>query len=282
MKSFRYNTDDLFNPALQALHALGGSATIAEMEDRVARDLRLSDEDLSIMHRGNRTKFGYRLAWARTYLKNYGVIENSSQGVWALTAQGRQTRSVDKEAVKRHLAQRYTDDGDVESAVAGQETTEETEAELNWQSELLEVLLGMDPAQFERLCQRVLRELGFINVEVTGRAGDGGIDGKGVLRVGGVLSFHVLFQCKRYRGSISPSQIRDFRGSLMGRADKGLFITTGTFTREATREAQRDGASPIDLIDGTQLMDIMKDLELGVKKYQVERVEIRKDWFQSI
>ena len=281
MKSFRYNYDDLFNPTLQALHDLGGSCTISELEDRVARILRLSDDDLNVMHRGNKTKFSYRLGWARTYLKKYGLIENSSRGIWALAAQGRETRTVDKEVVKRQVQLPYREDGHVRTAGADEEA-EETTIELDWQSEMLELLLGMDPAQFERLCQRVLRELGFVNVEVTGRSGDGGIDGKGVLRIGGVLSFHLLFQCKRYRGSISPSQIRDFRGSLVGRADKGLFITTGTFTREATREAQRDGASPIDLIDGTQLMDIMKGLELGVKKYQVERVEIRRDWFQSI
>lgn len=280
MEKFRYKYDELFNPALEALRELGGSGTIMELEDRVAWDLGLSDDDLSVMHRGNTTKFSHRLAWARSYLKKYGLMENSERGVWALTPLGRETKAVDKDAVKKKVQLPFRE-GHRAHAVVADEEAEEATPEADWQGELLEVLQSMDPARFERLSQRVLRELGFVNVEVTGRSGDGGIDGKGVLRIGGVLSFHVVFQCKRYRGGVSPSQVREFRGSWMGRADKGLFITTGTFSREAIREAQREGASPIDLIDGTQLMDIMKGLELGVKRYQVERVEIQRDWFES-
>jgi restriction system protein len=142
----------------------------------------------------------------------------------------------------------------------------------------------MDPSAFERLVQRLLRESGFIQVEVTGRSGDGGIDGKGVIRLGGLLSFHVIFQCKRYRGSVSVSQLRDFRGAMVGRADKGLLITTGNFTRDAMREAVRDGAPAIDLIDGETLVDRLKELELGVKTelIQSEQVNIEREWFESI
>ncbi|WP_206528489.1 restriction endonuclease, partial [Mesorhizobium sp. M7A.F.Ca.CA.002.05.1.1] len=120
------------------------------------------------------------------------------------------------------------------------------------------ILLALDPAAFERLCQRILREAGFIKVEVTGRSGDGGIDGTGVLRVN-LLSFHVLFQCKRWKGSVGSGVVRDFRGAMVGRADKGLVITTGTFTADARREAVRDGAPAIDLIDGDGLCDLLKD-----------------------
>ena len=142
----------------------------------------------------------------------------------------------------------------------------------------------MEPAAFERLVQRLLREAGFIQVEVTGRSGDGGVDGKGIMRLGGMLSFRVIFQCKRYQGSITPSQIRDFRGAMVGRADKGLFITTGNFTKEAVREATRDGAPAIDLIDGDQLVEKLKEFELGVrtKKIEVEQVAIDGNWFSSI
>jgi restriction system protein len=130
----------------------------------------------------------------------------------------------------------------------------------------------------------MLRELGFINVEVTGRAGDGGIDGKGMLRLGGILSFPVVFQCKRYKGSVSPSQIRDFRGSMIGRADKGLFFTTGNFSRDAMKEAQRDGAPPIDLLDGYQFADNMRKLGLGVdiEIEKIEKVKVKKDWFKDL
>ena len=147
---------------------------------------------------------------------------------------------------------------------------------------LLNTLFMITPSAFERLAQRLLRESGFIQVEVTGKTGDGGIDGKGIVRVSGLLSFHVIFQCKRYKGTIAPSQIRDFRGAMQGRADKGLFITTGSFTREAIKEASRDGAPPIDLVDGDQLADKLKEFRLGVATEFVEKVTVNEPWFESI
>lgn len=142
----------------------------------------------------------------------------------------------------------------------------------------------MDPYAFERLVQRFLRESGFIQVQVTGQTGDGGIDGIGIMRLGGLLSFHVIFQCKRYKGSVSASQVRDFRGAMVGRADKGLLITTGNFTKDAIREATRDGAPAIDLIDGDLLINKLKELGLGVniEIVEVEDISIDKDWFLSL
>jgi len=156
--------------------------------------------------------------------------------------------------------------------------------ETTWKDELLSTLINMDPSAFERLIQRFLRESGFIQVEVTGRSGDGGIDGKGILRLGGLLSFHVLFQCKRYQGSVTPSQVRDFRGAMVGRADKGLLVTTGTYTKDAVKEATRDGATAIDLIDGDLLVEKLKDLNLGIetKLVSVEEVVIDHEWFSNI
>ena len=175
------------------------------------------------------------------------------------------------------IAGRY---GAAETAEA--ETDEPELSKLEWQDELLEILYNISPDQFERLCQRLLRELEFGNVEVPGKSGDGGIDGKGVLRLGGVMSFHVVFQSKRYKGSVSSSQLRDFRGGMIGRADKGLFITTGTFTRDARKEALRDGAPPIDLIDGEMLAEKLKELGLGLHVEMVEKVTVNRDWFTSI
>ena len=145
-----------------------------------------------------------------------------------------------------------------------------------------QVLISLQPAAFERLIQRLLRESGFTQVEVTGKSGDGGIDGKGIVRVSGLLSFHVMFQCKKYEGTVSSNQIRDFRGAMQGRADKGLFVTTGAFTRDAIKEATRDGAPPIDLIDGEQLADKLKELTLGVRTKVFESIEIDEQWFKAI
>lgn len=163
-----------------------------------------------------------------------------------------------------------------------QETKNEVDYSEEWKEKLLNILYSISPAAFERLAQRILRESGFSQVEVTGKVGDGGIDGKGIVRVSGLLSFHVIFQCKRYKGSVSPSQIRDFRGAMQGRADKGLFITTGNFTRDALKEATRDGAPPIDLIDGELLCEKLKELKLGITTQFIEQVEIKTEWFDKL
>lgn len=276
--------DALFNPLLQAIHKLGGSASVSEQEDEVANILKLTDAEISEIHRGNRTKLSYRLAWARNYLKRYGLIDNSSRGVWTLTAEGQRQQSLDKSEVKKFvqsLGKQEDKDAPDDGArlVGGSELQEN-----DWEDELLEVIKLMAPDGFERLCQRLLRESGFIQVEVTGKTNDGGIDGKGVVRIGGLLSFHVIFQCKRYQGSVSSPTVRDFRGAMVGRADKGLLITTGTFTKDARSEAQRDGAPPIDLIDGEALVQKLKELRIGVqvKEKVVEDVLIDRNYFQAV
>ena len=272
--------DELLSPLFQAMHALGGSASIAEQEDAVATMLHLTEKDVAEIHRGNRTKFSYRLAWARTYLKRFGLIENSARGVWSLTAEGIKLKAIDKEKVRKAVQAQ-----DRRKEIVNSESIIEVEtAQETWQDELLRVIKNISPEAFERLCQRLLRESGFTHVEITGRSGDGGIDGKGVVRVGGLLSFHVIFQSKRYKGSVSAAVVRDFRGAMVGRADKGLLITTGTFTRDARTEAQRDGAPPIDLIDGEDLIEKLKQLNIGVEVRQrvIEDIVIKKDFFESI
>lgn len=277
------NFDRLMNPTIEALHELGGSGTIEEIFAKVAQLLDLSDEQLEQLHnpeRGGQTEVEYRLAWARTYLKKYGILENSSRGVWALTAVGRQTQKVNPRTVKKFVQEKSKKQKQLDEE--GQDLADEDE--LSWRERLLAVLLQMDPSAFERLTQRLLRESGFIQVEVTGRSGDGGIDGKGIMRLGGLLSFHVIFQCKRYSGSVSVSQVRDFRGAMVGRADKGLLITTGNFTKDAIVEATRDGAPAIDLIDGDLLIDKLKELSLGVqtRRVEIEQIEIDQNWFLTI
>jgi len=164
------------------------------------------------------------------------------------------------------------------------EDDDEPTTKVEWQEELLGVILKMTPSAFERLIQRLLRESGFVQVEVTGQSGDGGVDGHGIMRLGGLLSFHVIFQAKRWKGAVGSSQVRDFRGAVVGRADKGLLITTGAFTKDAIKEATRDGAPAIDLVDGDQLVEKLKQLSLGVstKKIEVEQVSVDPKWFSSL
>jgi len=276
--------DQLMNATLAALHALGGSASIPELVERVIADLHCSREVVEQPH-GNRgmTELEYRLAWARTYLKKYGLLDNSSRAVWSLTPKGLETKSVEPREVVKSVramfaAERKAEDAGERDIVEAEETSEVA----SWREKLVTRLLAMPPPSFERLCMRVLRESGFIQVEVTGRTGDGGIDGYGVVRLVGMLSFRVSFQCKRYRDNVSASVVRDFRGAMMGRAEKGLIITTSGFTRDARQEATRDGATAIDLIDGELLADKLKELGLGVRTKMVEAVEIDDDWFTSV
>lgn len=273
--------DALMNPLIQALKSLGGSGTVEEITNKVAEMAGLTDEQLELIHdpdKGGMTEIEYRLAWSRTWLKRYGLLENSSRGVWALTAKGNKIDRLDeKEVVKTVRAQLKKEREDTAH-------DEDSTAETTWRDELLETLLKMPAAAFERLVQRMLRESGFTQVEVTGRSGDGGVDGKGLMRLGGLLSFHVIFQCKKWQGAVSAGQVRDFRGAMVGRADKGLLVTTGTFTKDAVREATRDGAPAIDLVDGEQFLDKLKELSLGVKikKVEVEEVSVEHEWFASI
>lgn len=197
-----------------------------------------------------------------------------------MTAEGQNIGDINKSEIKRFVAALDRK----ELGINQPETKVNEVAELGWEEQLIECVRGITPVAFERLSQRLLREAGFTQVEVTGRSGDGGIDGKGVVRIGGLLSFHMIFQCKRFKGSVGSSLIRDFRGAMIGRADKGLMITTGTFTAEARREAQRDGAPPIDLIDGEALVQKLKELELGVivRQRVVEDVEVNSKFFEGI
>lgn len=280
--------DELFSPLIKALRELGGSGSIEEIYAKTVEIAGLSEDVLSQMHdpeKSNMTEVGYRLAWARTYLKKYGLLENSSRGIWSLTAKGTSAEAVDSAEVlrvvrtldKQEPAKKQPKKSD--EPEIGKELPEEE----RWKDKLNVVLTQqLSPQGFERLVQRILRESGFVAVEVTGRTGDGGIDGKGIARINGFMSFHVLFQCKRYKGSVGSSEIRDFRGAMVGRADKGLFITTGTFTPAAVKEATRDGAPPIDLVDGDELAEKLKELSLGVTTELVPRVVVNPDWFAAL
>ncbi len=281
--------DELLIPTVKALIALGGSGSIEEINTKIYEITRLPEASLQIPHNeeGSVSEIDYRLAWSRSYLKKFGLLENSSRGVWALLKADIDVSKLDYTRIVRTVREQNRQiqkEANQTKAISEvkEEVNEDVENEEAWKESLLDVLYNITPAAFERLAQRILRESGFSQVEVTGKSGDGGIDGKGIVRISGLLSFHVIFQCKRYRGSVTPSQIRDFRGAMQGRADKGLFITTGTFTKEAVKEATRDGAPPIDLINGEVLCEKLKELKLGITTEFIEQVNIKKDWYSNL
>jgi len=215
------------------------------------------------------------------------LIRNASRGVWETTPDGRLVKEKSIEPLWRGYQARLREQRrkrkrvlDAAGADLATDVSDDTDS---WREELLQSLLSMSPDGFERLAQRLLRAAGFINSRVTGSSGDGGIDGMGVYRLS-LVSFPVYFQCKRYRGSVGPDKVRDFRGAMAGRGDKGLLITTGTFTPDAKREATRDGAPPIDLIDGELLCELLKDHNLGVRTTErtVEDVEVVASFFEEL
>ncbi|MBN8569895.1 MAG: restriction endonuclease [Ignavibacteria bacterium] len=267
--------DELYVPLIKSLKILGGSGNIEEINEKIYELEQYPDAALNIPHGDGRTEIEYRLAWARTKLKQLGILENSARSVWALTNKEINEEEFDKKKISKENSKLRKD-------VINELGIESEEIIVDWKDNLLQKIFSISPDAFERLTQRILRESGFIQVEVTGKVGDGGIDGKGIVRVSGFLSFHVIFQCKRYKSSVTASQIRDFRGAMQGRADKGLFVTTGTFTRDAIKEATRDGAPPIDLIDGELLCDKLKELKLGINVEYVEDVKINYGWFDKL
>jgi len=261
-------------PVVDALRELGGSGRPDEVREVIARRLHISDQEQSEpLPSGVQSRFENRVHWARFHLAKAGYIDSSQHGVWTLTEKGRalgnMTLDQARQIVKDVSAQ-------IKHRTRAEDAPQSDEEDIpfNYREEIAAKLHSLPPAGFQRFCQRLLRESGFQEVTVTGRSGDGGIDGIGVLQVNPLVSFKVLFQCKRYAGSVSPSQVRDFRGAMMGRADKGIIITTGSFTSEARKEAVRDGVPPIELVDGEKLVGMLEQLQLGLRPRQTYEIDL--------
>jgi restriction system protein len=276
-----------FRPIIEVLLESGGSATSSEVTDKVIERMKISVEEQSVILKSGQSRVYNQVHWARLYLVNGGIIDASKRGVWTLTELGNRidaktfdARAFFKTVYAKQVSKKNASaESEGESAVA---EVQRREPDDDYKVSLLAIIKGLPPGGFERLCQRLLREHKFEQVTVTGKSGDGGIDGVGILQVNPFVSFTVQFQCKRYDGSVTPSQVRDFRGAVEGRADKGIIITTGVFTSEAKKEARRDGAKPIELVDGDTLLELFESLELGLRPritYDVDDVffdEFRK------
>ena len=272
-----------FVPVIEALKELGNSGTPVEVRDIIATKFNLTDEQLNEQMASGQPRFMNQVAWARFYLSKGGYIASSKRGVWSLTEKAINSNLTDERALEIFQEVHQTFENRTDDETDDDEDVAPPEAGLvtftNHRIALIEKLRSMPPAAFEKISQRLLRESGFQQVEVTGRSGDGGIDGKGILEVNPLLSFQVIFQCKRYTGAVTPAQIRDFRGAMTGRADKGIFLTTGSFTVEAKREASRDGAPPIELVDADKLVKMFEDLELGLVPKTT--YELDNDFFEE-
>jgi restriction system protein len=271
-------------PIVDTLKELGSSGTAGEVADRVIERLKISEKAQEATTSNGQSRVRNQIGWARFYLVKAGLVDASQRGVWTLTEAGR-AAALDADAVLAlfKAVHKQFPRKDTAEPSAGTEANDDGEEEENeapepeaedYRAKLLAVLRSLPPAGFERICQRLLRENGFQQVVVTGRAGDGGIDGHGVLEINPLVTFKVLFQCKRYGDRpVTPSQVRDFRGAMQGRADKGLILTTGGFTSEARKEATRDGVPPIELVDSEKLISMFARAELGLRPIQTYELE---------
>ena len=268
-----------FGPLLNALRELGGSGRPKEVVEEIAKAEKIKDSQREEVMKSGILRFDNQVAWARQYLVWEGLLDNSKKGVWTLSSKGQETfltqddaRTIFLKWVEIHQKAKK-DKSSKDKIVQTQEQEEPEELDNEITPTLLEVLQSVSPIGFEHFCKRLLREHGFENVHVTQASHDGGIDGYGTLELNPFVSMKVLFQCKRYKGTVSRAQIGDFRNAMIGRADKGIILTTGTFSEDAKREASRDGAPPIELIDGKKLVELFEKAELGVKPKIVYEVD---------
>lgn len=275
MKNFKGvpSFDELIEPCFNALIKLGGSGTVNEIYDTVIKDLKLNDEVLSYMQteNGGQTKVAYNLAWARTYLKKYGAINNPSRNIWEITANFKNKKITRSEVVEYRNVwapgqKSKSQKREVKPSSDDISIDDIPDENKPWVEELLKTLMEMNCYSFENLSQLLLRKMGVDDVTVTQKSNDGGIDGYGTFKINGIISFRLAFQCKRYKGTVGASAIRDFRGSFTSDVEKHLFITTGTFTQEAKKEAAAPGKPKIDLIDGDDLVNKLIELNIGVKE----------------
>lgn len=268
-----------FHPILSILRESGATGTPAEIVDRSIELAGVSEQEQQAVNKNGQSRIRNQVHWARQYLVWAGYLDSSRRGIWSLTEQGRSAdlSSLDPLHVFKKVQKERTKAKKETKASEHllDESVPDDEELVPHRVRILEIIRSLPPEGFERLNQRLLRESGFQHVSVTGRSGDGGIDGIGTLQVNPFVSFNVLFQCKRYKGAVTPSQVRDFRGAMMGRADKGIIITTGTFTLEAKKEARRDGVPPIELVDGDALVEMFEKLELGLIPRQTFDVDER-------
>ncbi|NOQ33862.1 MAG: restriction endonuclease [Methanosarcinales archaeon] len=250
-------------PVIGVLKELGGSGKVSEVQDAVIELLDIPENELEETLKSGDSRVKNQIAWARFYLLKSGYLESSQRGVWTLTEKGLKSELNDRDVYDmfKNVRETFKRNQDVKQVNVEDEETIEV---YSHKKEILNILQSLPPEGFERICQRLLRESGFQQVKVTGKTGDGGIDGHGILEINPLVSFKVIFQCKRYQGTVSASQVRDFRGAMMGRADKGIIITTGRFSLDAKGEAVRDGVPPIELVDGEKMVDMFENIELGL------------------
>lgn len=269
------------NPVLTTLQANGGAGNSSSIIEQIIESLGITDEELEEPTSNGQSRIRNQIQWARFYLFKAGVIDNAQRGIWRLTNEGLERKLNDEDVYT--LFKGVQESVKKTPIVTPKKSEEQFETTSTEDEEhtigLLNLIQNLPAAGFEKLCKRLLTEIGINDISITGGSGDQGIDGKGIVKLNDVVSLNIVFQCKRYKETVSPHHVRDFRGAMQGRGEKGLIITTGRFTKEAKNEASRDGVTPIELIDGDRLVELFEKHHLGLKPVTV--FEIDNEFFKG-
>ena len=268
-------------PLVEVLRNIGGSGTTADVIDQVIEYMKIPEGEVAKTIASGVSRVRNQIEWARLYLVKADLMDSSQRGVWKLTEKGYEAVLSDDSIYEifkkvQKISQKTKEPKNQEELTEIDETIVDDEAH---GETILSILKSLSSGGFEKLCKRLLTEVGVHDVQITGGTGDQGIDGTGVVKVNDVVGFNIIFQCKRYKDAVAPHHVRDFRGTMQGRADKGIIITTGRFTAEAKKESVRDGVPPIELIDGERLVTLFEKYKLGLKPKVVYDVVL--DFFDN-
>ncbi len=268
-------------PVHLALKENGGAANSGDIIDEVIESLKISEKELAETTSNGQSRVKNQINWARFYMYKAGLIDNTERGIWRLTSEGLEVVLTEKGVYDIFKKAQNKVKKDKEKNTRGKVLFDEDDSieEEQHSGELLEIIKSLTPKGFERICKRLLTEIGIHDIIITGNPSDQGIDGTGLVKLNDVVSLNIVFQCKRYRDVVSPHHVRDFRGAMQGRGEKGLVISTGRFTKEAKQEANREGVTPIELIDGDRLVELFEKYQLGLKPVTV--FEINHDFFKN-
>jgi restriction system protein len=268
-------------PLVEVLRELGGSGTTADVIDSVIDYMKIPESEVEEPIPSGASRVRNRIQWARMYLVNADLMDSSERGVWKLTEKGYEASLSDEKIYElfKKVHKTFQSPKKNKNGPLAEENEEQLVEDVAHGEALLDILKNLSPEGFEKICKRLLTEVGIHDVQVTGKTGDMGIDGTGVIKVNEVVGFNVIFQCKKFKDAVAPHHVRDFRGTMQGRAEKGIFITTGRFTAEAKKEAVRDGVPPIELIDGERLVSLFEKYQLGLKPRVV--YDIVPDFFDK-
>jgi len=268
-------------PILNILKENGGSGNASDIIDKVIEKMKIPEKVVMETLPSGESRVRNRIQWARFYLGKAGLIDTSKRGLWQLTQEGFDHKLNDEKVYQlfRDVHKQFETSNNIPEKKNEKEIDNEVVEDEVHSNKLLDILKNMSASAFEKICKRLLTEIGIHDIVITGRSGDQGIDGIGIIKLNDVVNFNIVFQCKRYKEVVAPHYVRDFRGAMQGRADKGLMLTTGRFTAEAKKEANRDGVPPIELIDGERLISLFEKFELGLKPVIV--YEIIPEFFKN-